>query len=105
MLTTFSLSVFLTSTPSVLAQYDTPLNTTSESVGWVYAPNYRSTSDIIFSCLLTMGLCVWSALHLNIRAQDETKLRTWIRNIGWVGLGVFGPELVMYEVLHHSGMY
>lgn len=81
------------------AQYDTPLNTTRETVGWVYAPNYRSTSDIIFSCLLTMGLCVWSALHLNIRARDETKLRTWIRNIGWVGLGIFGPELVMYELL------
>lgn len=81
---------------SAYAQYDTPLNTTRETVGFVYNPNYRSTCDIIFSCVLTMGLCVWSALHLNIRSQKEGKLRGWLRNTGWVGLGVFGPELVMF---------
>lgn len=78
------------------AQNDTPLNTTRETVGWVHGPNYRSTSDIVFSCVLTMTLCVWSALHLNIPAAKQSSAREWIRNTGWVCLGIFGPELVMF---------
>lgn len=91
------LCVLLQCLNPVNAQYDTPLNTTDKTVGWVYGPNYRSTYDIIFSCVLTMGLCVWSALHLNIAAATDTKARKWFRNVVWVGFGVFAPEGVMFS--------
>lgn len=92
-----SLVVLVQCLDFVQAQDDTPLNTTRATVGWVYGPNYRSTYDIVFSCVLTMGLCVWSALHLNIPAVTDSKARKWFRNAVWVGFGVFAPEGVMFS--------
>jgi hypothetical protein len=65
------------------------------TVGWVSDPNGRGTSGLVVSCVLTLGLCVWSALHLNIPPKDEHKRSYWMRNIRWILLGVFIPELVI----------
>lgn len=68
----------------------------SEStVGWVSDPNGRGTAGLVTSCILTLGLCAWSALHLNIPPKGETQRQYWSRNLRWVLLGVFIPELVI----------
>lgn len=64
-------------------------------VGWIQDPNGRGTGDLLASCLLTLGMCVWSALHLNIPEKNETRKSYWLRNLRWVTLGVFVPELVV----------
>lgn len=64
-------------------------------VGWVQDPNGRGTSSLILSCVLTLGMCVWSALHLNIPTKRETKTQYWLRTARWVALGIFVPELVV----------
>ena len=69
---------------------------TDPTTGWVYEPNQRGTFAIISSCALTIGLCVWSALHLNIPSSKQTVARSWVRNIVWVLMGLFGPELVVF---------
>jgi hypothetical protein len=74
----------------------TCFNVTGETIGWVDEPNWRSTLSIITSCLVTMGLCVWSALHLNIPSGRDSQARIWMRNIKWILVGVFGPELVVF---------
>ena len=71
-------------------------NVTADTLGWVSDPNYRSTMSIITSCIVTMGLCVWSALHLNIPSGRDGLIRIWLRNIKWMFVGVFGPELVVF---------
>lgn len=69
---------------------------TNESiVGWVPDPNGRGTSGLIISCLLTLGLCVWSALHLNIPAKEESHREYWLRRVKWAACGVLLPELVV----------
>ena len=65
------------------------------TVGWVQDPNGRGTSGLILSCVLTLGLCVWSAMHLNIPPKGETQFQYWARSIKWVILGVLIPELVV----------
>lgn len=65
------------------------------TVGWVQDPNGRGTSGLILSCVLTLGLCVWSAMHLNIPPKGETQVQYWVRSIKWVILGVVIPELVV----------
>lgn len=65
-------------------------------VGFVSDPNRRGTVTLVTSCLLTLLLCVWSALHLNVpyqRASKWTKFRT---NVKWVCIGVYAPELVVF---------
>lgn len=65
------------------------------TVGWVSDPNGRGTAGLVTSCILTLGLCAWSALHLNIQPKGETQRQYWSRNVRWVLLGVFIPELVI----------
>ncbi|CZR66249.1 uncharacterized protein PAC_16150 [Phialocephala subalpina] len=65
------------------------------TVGWVSGPNGRGTADLVISCLLTLGLCVWSALHLNIPAKDESRRQYWLRRVKWSVCGVLIPEIVV----------
>lgn len=70
--------------------------TTSSTVGWVADPTGRGTFSLIFSCILTLGLCVWCAMHLNIPPHDESLAKTWMRNVKWGLIGVVAPELVVF---------
>lgn len=94
-----------------------PANGTSP---WRPEPTFRGTFGILSTCLLTLGLCVWSAIHLNIPANEHEErpwdsicaLSIWkkccdnnfkwpgqiLRKVGWTALGFFAPELVC---LHH----
>ena len=71
-------------------------STLTATVGWVADPTGRGTFSLIFSCLLTLGLCVWSAMHLNIPPHDESPAQSWMRNFRWGLTGVVAPELVVF---------
>ena len=64
--------------------------------GWVSDPNGRGTFSILSSCVLTLSLCVWSAIHLNVPAHGETKVQAWLKTTKWVLLGIVAPELVTW---------
>ncbi|KAK4210255.1 hypothetical protein QBC37DRAFT_292882 [Rhypophila decipiens] len=65
------------------------------TTAWQSEPNGRGTFSLIISCLLTLTLCVWSALHLNVPGQ-KTSLRSRIlEKTKWVLYGIFAPELVV----------
>lgn len=74
-------------------------NTTDDrfATSWVAEPGERGTWSIIYSCIFTIGLCVWSALHLNIPCHADTKRVLWPRRAKWVLLGIIAPELVLYS--------
>lgn len=88
------LTCFVVSTmiPSTFASNDTTVAT----VGWMADPSGRGTFSLVTSCLFTLGLCVWTAMHLNIPPIGESLLQTWMRNIKWGLTGIFAPELVVY---------
>ena len=65
-------------------------------VGLVANPEGRGTVSILFSCLLTLCLCVWSAVHLNLPQSGESEVAYAYRYFKWSLLGVFGPELVIW---------
>ncbi|KAH8176147.1 hypothetical protein LIA77_04565 [Sarocladium implicatum] len=65
-------------------------------VGWIDDPDGRGTAGILWSCILTLTLCVWSALHLNIPPKHDTQLSYWLRVTRWVLIGVLAPELVLW---------
>ena len=65
-------------------------------VGFVGDPNGRGTSSLVISCLLTLILCVWSALHLNVPSQVETHVSRLLVNARWVIIGIYAPELVVF---------
>lgn len=65
-------------------------------VGYVPDPDGRGTVSLLFSCLLTLSLCVWSAIHLDLPPHGETDIEYTYRYLKWSVLGIFGPELVIW---------
>ncbi|KAF2190298.1 hypothetical protein K469DRAFT_438703, partial [Zopfia rhizophila CBS 207.26] len=64
--------------------------------GFVPDPDGRGTVSIVVSCLLTLLLCVWQALHLNVPKRGETLWEKLVTNILWITVGIYAPELVVF---------
>lgn len=69
--------------------------TPDPQVAWFSAPNFRGTWDLIVSCVLTLVICVWSALHLNVPVEISRLRERNTRRLRWVLLGIFAPEIVV----------
>ncbi|KAK1252208.1 hypothetical protein MKX08_003395 [Trichoderma sp. CBMAI-0020] len=72
-------------------------------VGFVNAPNIRTTMQIIWSCFSVILLCTWSILRPNVPPELETKgLRQAIyktlfllsRKVYWAGVMLIAPEFL-----------
>ena len=64
-------------------------------VHWQPSPSTRGTSDILSECIVTMLLCVWTAVHLNVPRPGSV----WgprLRKLGWLILALLSPEMVAY---------
>lgn len=54
----------------------------------------RGTWAIYQTCIVTIILCVWTTIHLNVpRPGDKSSRQTW-RKIGWSLLTIIAPEVV-----------
>lgn len=72
------------------------MNETEIFHGWYPTPDERGTIDIIWSCLFTIFLCTWTALHLNLPAAHETYIQFALRKGKWFILTLLGPEFVVW---------
>ena len=64
-------------------------------LGWVGQPNQRGTIDIIWSCVATLGICVWAMLHLNVPSQTDSHFTLFLRRVRWMTLAILAPEVIM----------
>lgn len=64
--------------------------------GWQSSPNVRGTIDILWSCLFTIFLCSWTALHLNLRSPSESRWAYNLRKVRWMAQTLAGPEFVVW---------
>lgn len=67
--------------------------------GWTAEPNGRGTFDIIWSCGLTMFLCSWSVLCLNVPEPGVTRFRMFRRKLYVTALAFLGPEFIFQIAL------
>lgn len=62
---------------------------------WQSSPNERGTLSILSACVLTLLLCAYTSLHLNIPEHGKA---TWGRQFQlkafWVVIGLGAPEVV-----------
>lgn len=73
--------------------------TNHQGSAWVSEPNVRGTWSILSSCIITISLCVWTAVHLNIPEHQRTRGQLW-RKMKWLILGLVAPEMVAYVAWH-----
>ena len=69
---------------------------TQYAPAWVPEPSGRGTWSLLYSCLFTLGLCVYTAIHVNIPARGEHSSRQWLRRMKWAFAAVFAPELGVF---------
>jgi hypothetical protein len=82
-----------------LADMSTKMNSTNSTiprVSWVSQPSRRGTSQLVGSCVITLALCVWTALHLNVPAKEKSVIRRTLHKAKWALFGILAPELVVY---------
>lgn len=56
-------------------------------------PATRGTFNILSTCLMTLALCAWTAIHLNVPANQKTSHQKW-HKMWWLNLGLLTPETV-----------
>jgi hypothetical protein len=88
---------YICSIAAMFAPYGDPNR--NDTVSWQPEPKYRGTSTILSSCIITIGLCVWTAVHLNIQEHGKSGRQRLIK-IKWLLYGLFAPELVCRECFH-----
>jgi hypothetical protein len=69
---------------------------------WKPEPLVRGTFSILSSSLLTMILCVWTAVHLNIPEHNKANAQMW-RKLGWMITALFAPEYVTCITSWYTG--
>ncbi|KIV77224.1 hypothetical protein PV11_09039 [Exophiala sideris] len=72
-------------------------NTTQYANGWVPDPDGRGTWQLLYSCIFTLFICVYSAIHINIPRRGEPKNAQFWRKVKWAFIATFAPELVLYS--------
>jgi hypothetical protein len=73
-----------------------PVPGRQETTHWVSAPTTRGTFGLLVSCVLTLILCLWTSLHLNLPCKDETAIGRVSRKLKWTLLALFAPEIVVF---------
>jgi hypothetical protein len=95
MLIPLLLTVLQISLPFARAEQPGQNATAHTTVGWVSdGDNKRSTISLLYNCLFTIFLCTWSAMHLNVPGEMESRLQTFRRKCKWMLVGVLAPECV-----------
>lgn len=64
-------------------------------VTWQSDPSVRGTFDIISTCISTLLVCVWSAVHIGIPENPKSpwSLR---QKFQWMVIGILAPDYVAY---------
>jgi hypothetical protein len=62
---------------------------------WVSSASFRGTTGILWSCLVTLVACIFTAIHLNIPTETST-LRRLLQKLKWVLIALVAPEIVLY---------
>jgi hypothetical protein len=61
---------------------------------WHANATKRGTWAIYQSCIVTIFLCVWTTIHLNVPRPHEKKHKQLWRRFRWSFLTVIAPEIV-----------
>jgi len=62
--------------------------------GWISEPSGRGTAGLLYTCLITIFLCVWSAMHMPIPAWHTSWMKNFFYKVGLAVVAIIAPEYV-----------
>jgi hypothetical protein len=72
---------------------------TNQTQSWRAEPETRGTFTILSSCLITLVLCLWSAVHTNLPRPGSWP---WVHKLWWLIWGIFIPEYVVNAAIQQN---
>ena len=69
-------------------------STVSGAATWHPDPDFRGTWGIVSTCLATLIICVWKAVHIDIPLR-QTRWNS-VDKLGWLVVGILAPDLLLY---------
>jgi hypothetical protein len=69
--------------------------TANDTVRWQPEPTTRGTFGVLSSCLITISLYIWTAVHLNV-LEHNGEFRQLLRKEKWLLIGLLAPEMVLF---------
>lgn len=64
---------------------------------WVSEPEVRGTWSLIQTCLLTLGLCVFSAIHPNVFHRGSPSWWKFLLRLKWLVIALVAPEFIVFN--------
>jgi len=62
-------------------------------------PSGRGTIGLVTSCLTTLALCVWTAIHMNISPTKTSSFKRFWVKLSWASLSIIAPEITLLRAL------
>lgn len=86
-------TILLTLTPVLFSPYavSVPINETGY-YGFVPPPTGRGTIEIFWSCLLTLVICLWTSIHLDVPSSTESSFGRVIDKLAMTFIYAMAPE-------------
>jgi hypothetical protein len=73
-----------------------PMSNNSTSPAYVPDPSGRGTIGLLSTCFVTLSLCVWTAIHMNIDPSRSPSVRL-MKKLLWALLATLAPEVVLWR--------
>lgn len=67
----------------------------NDTVGWQAEPATRGTFTLLSTCVITLFLCVWSSVHLNLPGNDRNCWLKFLRRLTWITGALIAPEYLI----------
>lgn len=68
---------------------------TNETIKWKGDSDVRGSFSILSTCVITLLLGVYSAVHLNLPGNPRSLTEAFLRRMAWVVLSLFAPEVLV----------
>jgi hypothetical protein len=64
----------------------------NNTIKWQPEPTTRGTFNLLSTCIITLTLCVWSAVHLNLPGNNRSFWHQFLRRLAWITGSLIAPE-------------
>jgi hypothetical protein len=68
--------------------------------GWISEPSGRGTAGLLYTCLITIFFCVWSAMHIPIPARHTSRMENFFYKVKLAALAIIAPEAVFFIAIN-----
>ena len=73
--------------------------TSPSEPSYVSNPSGRGTVGLIWSCILTLWPCVWTAIHVNMPGPGWTSRKRFLKKLKYAGCALVLPEVMLALML------